>query len=451
MVKKRPFTAETRRRGGMPGAAAGGRRRSQESGYALLLVFLMAAVIAISLYSEVPRVAFQSQRHKEQLLMERGLQYQRAIQVYYQTTKTYPPNLDAIVTYQMRHFLRHKYIDPMTGKDEWRLIHIQGMVLTDSLVTQPTTTTKPATTESNYVGVYNGLGQSDVGAPSERPQDHRRPSEGGGSGGDQLMPLMPGAPIDPSMPPPPGSPSPTDQPAAGTTTDNPANQANPVSGNPTQGTPGGQPGAPGMPAVGTQLPAPGGTGQPGPGLPGLPGQAGNPALGMINQLLTNPNPQAGQIIQQQGGASAAPGTTIGPALAGVASKSEQEGVMVFNDQTFYKKWEFVFDPTKVPAIATGTAPSGSTSVNQMGSPSGPGAPGMGGGTGMMGALGQAGAGGAGTMGGLGQTGAMGAGMPTGAGVQGNGGATGTPNNSAGMQTAGGGSSGMPPGFRMGRP
>ena len=36
----------------------------------------------------------------------------------------------------MRHFLRHKYIDPMTGKDEWRLIHIQGGVLVDSVLTR---------------------------------------------------------------------------------------------------------------------------------------------------------------------------------------------------------------------------------------------------------------------------------------------------------------------------
>jgi type II secretory pathway pseudopilin PulG len=74
------------------------RDKGKESGYALLLVFLMAAMIAISLYAELPRVAFQSQRHKEQLLMQRGQQYMRAIQVYWQVNHTYPPNLDAIKT-----------------------------------------------------------------------------------------------------------------------------------------------------------------------------------------------------------------------------------------------------------------------------------------------------------------------------------------------------------------
>ena len=42
-------------------------RRSGESGFALLLVFLMAALIAIMLYRELPRLAFESQRAKEQL------------------------------------------------------------------------------------------------------------------------------------------------------------------------------------------------------------------------------------------------------------------------------------------------------------------------------------------------------------------------------------------------
>ncbi len=33
-----------------------------------------------------------------------------------------------------RRFLRHRYMDPITGKDDWRLIHIQNGVLTDSVV-----------------------------------------------------------------------------------------------------------------------------------------------------------------------------------------------------------------------------------------------------------------------------------------------------------------------------
>ena len=36
------------------------RRRNPESGFALLLIFLLAAIVAISLYMEIPRVAFET-------------------------------------------------------------------------------------------------------------------------------------------------------------------------------------------------------------------------------------------------------------------------------------------------------------------------------------------------------------------------------------------------------
>ena len=55
--------------------------RSGERGFALLMIFVMAAVIAITLYMEMPRVAFESQRAKEQLLVDRGNEYKRGIQL----------------------------------------------------------------------------------------------------------------------------------------------------------------------------------------------------------------------------------------------------------------------------------------------------------------------------------------------------------------------------------
>jgi hypothetical protein len=33
-------------------------------------------------------------------------------------------------------------------------------------------------------------------------------------------------------------------------------------------------------------------------------------------------------------------------MAGVASKMDAEGLMVYNDRTNYKEWEFVYDPSK---------------------------------------------------------------------------------------------------------
>src|ERR1039458_3792344 len=53
--------------------------RHNQRGFALLLVFLMAALVAITLYMELPRVAMESQRDKEQTLIDRGAQNSRPL------------------------------------------------------------------------------------------------------------------------------------------------------------------------------------------------------------------------------------------------------------------------------------------------------------------------------------------------------------------------------------
>src|SRR5271168_1041868 len=110
------------------------KTRHSESGFALLMVFVMAAAIAITLYIEVPRVAFESQRSREQMAIDRGLQYERAIQLFYRKYHLYPQTLDDLETTKNIRFLRHRYKDPLTGKD-WRLLHVgPAGQLTDSLI-----------------------------------------------------------------------------------------------------------------------------------------------------------------------------------------------------------------------------------------------------------------------------------------------------------------------------
>src|SRR5215510_1378130 len=113
------------------------RRRRNQRGFALLLVFLMAAVFAITLYREIPRVAMESERAKEQLLIDRGEQYKRAIQLYVKKAGRYPARIEELESFQNMRFLRKRYIDPMTGKEEWRLVHIANGILQDSKVSTP--------------------------------------------------------------------------------------------------------------------------------------------------------------------------------------------------------------------------------------------------------------------------------------------------------------------------
>jgi hypothetical protein len=106
-----------------------------ESGFAMLLVFVMAAAIAISLYYAMPRVAFESQRDKEQTLIDRGEQYKRAIQLYVRQNRRWPAKVEDLESTNGKRYLRRRYVDPMTGKDEWRPVHVgPNGVLMDSLV-----------------------------------------------------------------------------------------------------------------------------------------------------------------------------------------------------------------------------------------------------------------------------------------------------------------------------
>ncbi len=437
-------------------------RRDSESGFALLLVFLMAAVIAISLYSEIPRIAFQAQRQKEQLLVERGEQYKRAIQVFYATTRQYPRSVADLEDYQSRHFLRHQYIDPMTGKSEWRVIHIENGVVTDSLVKPAQQTAAQGAGQSSYISAYAGVGQNQILAGDQqlRPQDRRRASEGGAGG--LTGPVFPGAP-DPTD----DSDAATQQPDSGAQPGQPmpgmAGGAivNPATGQPydpaqNPGSAQGQnpqaagsfPGAPYQTSVaGTPLtPAP--QGQAGQNVPPGFNPAGmNAAASMINQILTTPNPRAAQIVQQNqlggidpsyvpgGGAANGPGPLVmagqnpagGTGIAGFASTDKAEAIMVYNDRTAYNEWEFLFDPLKVvsPTALMGGA-SGQQNQSQSQSQSQSAAQGAGGRQSTT-------------------TQAAGGVIRTGSGT----GATSSPGAPAGMQTTGT-STGLPP-VRMGRP
>jgi hypothetical protein len=346
----------------------------------VLLVFAMAATVAISLYLELPRAAFEAQRDKEQLLIDRGEAYSRAVQLYVRKFNRYPADFDALNNTQGIRFLRRQYSDPMTGKDEWRVVHVgPGGVFTDSLVyaakkqedkNAPQTFITELQSASNTAANGEAVNLATRRRASDTPGapgDPGNPSQPGG--GDPATP-QPGAPVQ-VLPDgrivPAGQGSQNGAAPGGTALPgqlgvNPG--VNPAMGAPNrgvnntgfpQGFPGQQPnqGTPGQPnappTAASQLinqllttPRPG-------GFPGQPGAA--PAVDQFgNPLPQTPAPPAsGQTTAGFGTpvqASAPQGQVIGGGIAGVASKRDQEGIKVYNGRTDYKEWEFVYDISK---------------------------------------------------------------------------------------------------------
>src|SRR5882757_3857240 len=95
-----------------------------EDGYLLLTVLVMVFLMLLALSVAAPRVAKEIQRDKEQEAVQRGLQYRRAIQLYYKKFGAYPSDMKQLEKTNEIRFLRKRYKDPITGKDDWRLIHM---------------------------------------------------------------------------------------------------------------------------------------------------------------------------------------------------------------------------------------------------------------------------------------------------------------------------------------
>jgi hypothetical protein len=353
------------------------RRREREKGFAMLLVFVMAASVAILLYKELPRVAFEAQRSKEALLIERGEQYTRAIQLYVRKWKKYPARIEDLESTNQIRFLRKRYIDPMTGKGDWRIVHVgPGGIFLDSLVHKPPSVNKEEqkavntfTYEAPTTGSAVQPAQGAPGFPQTRPSERAgmrppgqmglptdpanpqaqqqpgvfNPNQQGQPGAYTLPPGVPGLPpgVNPQAYPGQQQPGVSPQFPQQTGQQQPGQQQPYYPGQPVNSQTGGaspfpystQPGAQGAPPPFGQ---PGTTATPG----GQPGQ--NQALAMINQILTTP--RAGGLNAT--GNQATAGLQIGGGIAGVASTVERTGIMIYNEKEKYNEWEFLYDLTK---------------------------------------------------------------------------------------------------------
>ncbi len=99
-------------------------RKTTEDGFVLVALIVAIFLILLALSVAAPRVAEQLKRDRELETEHRAGEYDRAIQLYYRQFHQYPPSLEALEKTNNRRFLRQRYADPLTGKVDWRLIHM---------------------------------------------------------------------------------------------------------------------------------------------------------------------------------------------------------------------------------------------------------------------------------------------------------------------------------------
>jgi type II secretory pathway pseudopilin PulG len=107
--------------------SAGGKAGPQpsgEQGFMLLGLIVAIALLLIALSVAASKEAFSLRREREVESARRANQYVRAIQLYYKKFGRYPASIEQLENSNNIRFLRQRYVDPLTGKADYRLIPV---------------------------------------------------------------------------------------------------------------------------------------------------------------------------------------------------------------------------------------------------------------------------------------------------------------------------------------
>jgi type II secretory pathway pseudopilin PulG len=262
-----------------------------DRGYVLLGILFALTLLIIAMAAAAPRALTSAQRVKEGELVRRGEQYQIAIRRFYKKFGRYPGNIDQLENTNNIRFLRRRYLDPLTGKDDWVAIQYGQARPSLGFFGQ-----KMVTAGGNSPSGL-GLGpSSSIGGPQSLSGTSANPNPNGGFGNSG-----PGSQFGSQFG---GSSSPTSGGQFGTS--------------PSASTSAG--GSPSVTA-GTSNSANGPT-----------GSAGNPISS-----------------SQLGGR-----TFGGGAIVGVSVPSQKQSLKEFQQKNHYNDWQFVYDPTLDATLRGGT-------------------------------------------------------------------------------------------------
>jgi type II secretory pathway pseudopilin PulG len=308
-----------------PNSRPGSER--QEEGFLLLGVLFMVLLITLALAIAAPKMAESIRRDKEIETVHRGMQYARAIQIYYNKFGRYPNTIDQLVKSNDQRFLRKRYLNPMTGKDDWRLIHYgEAKVPAMGLFGQTVGQTGGITP----TGATNGTNSTGIGGSSS-PFGGSGSSLGGSSGSSGISFGNSGSS--------PGS-SGSAFGSSGSSFSS-GSSTSPFSNN----------GSSGSTIGGTDS----GSGS---GFGSTTGAGGTTTTGANG---TTNNIGGVQTTGGSGSAFGSPGVSVGGApIVGVGLLDKKTSIKIYKKQTHYNQWEFVYDPTQNTVVASGGSINGSS-------------------------------------------------------------------------------------------
>jgi type II secretory pathway pseudopilin PulG len=257
--------------------------RQGEQGFMLVGLIVAIFLILLALSVAAPKVAQELRREREVEAIHRGNQYVRAIRVYYKKSGMYPATMEQLEKTNNIRYLRQRYVDPITGKVDWRLIHVgEAKTTVKGFFGQP------------LVGMAPGLGTA-AGSVS--------PAGTGAAGTGQQSSSSP----------------------FGSTGTGGYGSSSPGGGLGTS--------SPGTGGLGTSMlggtNSLGGTSSPGGGTTGTTDSSGSSTPGSSGGI-------ASQSATSFSG-SAAP-------FVGVGVPKEGDSITILNEQTTYNTWEFIYDP-----------------------------------------------------------------------------------------------------------
>jgi len=276
-----------------------------------MLVGLIVAIFLVLLALSVaaPKVAQELRREREVEAIHRGNQYVRAIRLFYRKSSTYPGSIEQLEKTNNIRFLRQQYVNPITGKADWKLIHVgEAKTTVKGFFGQPLAGLTPG------LGSAAGLASPGIGSPSSSSPGssspagsssafgYSSPGSGGGLGGSSAPTLG-------------GSSSNTGS-----------------NGPPTLG---GSDNSSNSSGTGTQT------------------AGSNSSLGSAAGI-----------------ASQGSGTSGGAPFVGVGIPKEGASITILNEQTTYNTWEFIYDPRIEQLYAKGALFGGSGLGSASGNSSG---------------------------------------------------------------------------------